>query len=195
MTILQAYDPSMEHRKVLQAVIIHDHQCLLDQAFDTPELRRDAVLWVLSQELDIVEEDRVRQVLATHPDDVDAGLEEIVQMHTDADGGVVVYLTWMFVPTGPKELHTVLTDYGDGTQVIEHYPTAAARLEQLRGRAALLASNGTEVDEFFAAADQETCRRTIEGKLVPVMASVSLYTSRARQDGSGSWLGEGSGIR
>ncbi len=61
-------------------------------------------------------------------------------------------------------LYTAFTDYGDGSYWIEHYPTRATRLAELRQRAFNL-NQGSSDDSTFDHADEETCRRAIDGRL------------------------------
>ena len=162
------------------AVVLDDAAIVLDEQFDNPSARRDAVVQLLLVNHDEVSEDEVNEILEPFGGaNADEALRQVVALY--AGFGIDVRLGEYQRDAGPVVLYTTFTDYGDGKTAIEHYPTREARLKELRQRAVNL-SEGYGAD-FFDTADEETCKKHIEFSLTPLRARVFIVEAYRHDEG------------
>jgi hypothetical protein len=162
------------------AVVLDDATVVLDEQFENPSARRDAVVQLLLVNHDEVSAEEVDEILAPFGGaNADEALRQVVALY--AGYGVDVHLGEYQRDAGPAVLYTTFTDYGDGKTAIEHYPTREARLQELRQRAANLSEGYTAA--FFDTADEETCKKHIEFALTPSRGRVFILEANRHDEG------------
>lgn len=158
--------PTRAYVPAFTAVMIDDAQVVLDESFDTASARRDAVIETILANHDEITTEEVEAILAPFGGaNADAALSEVLALLSEAGAPVDVHLGEHQRDVGPVVLYTTFTDYGDGSTYIEHYGSRDDRLVQLRQRALNVAVGYPQ--EFFQNADEETCKKVIEGAIAP----------------------------
>ncbi|MFF2053842.1 hypothetical protein ACFVU2_19715 [Leifsonia sp. NPDC058194] len=158
--------PARAYAPAFNAVMIDDAQVVLDESFDTASARRDALIETILANHDEITTDEVEEILAPLGGaNADAALGEVLALLNEAGVPVDVHLAEHQRDVGPAVLYTTFTDYGDGSTYVEHYGSRDDRLLQLRQRALNVAIGYPS--EFFQNADEETCKKVIEGALAP----------------------------
>lgn len=165
LTILQPKArPERAYVTAYTAVVMDDAEVVLDDSYETPSARRDAVVKLLLANCNEVPVEDVAEILAPYGGaNADDALAQVTCLY--ADYGIDVHLGEHQIDVGPAVLYTTFTDYGDGTTLIEHYGSRNERLTELRQRAANFA-DGYPL-EFFDHADETTCKKVIEFALTP----------------------------
>jgi hypothetical protein len=159
---------------------------VLNDAYPHPSARRDAVIDLLLANHDEVEQHEVDEILAPFGGaNADAALNEVVNLFVERGTGITVTVGERERDLGPMTIYTAFTDYGDGSYWVEHYPTREARLAELRDRAGAL----SESHASFEDADDETCRRAIDGELSKTRGRVILIEA-IRHSVDESWAGQ-----
>lgn len=170
------------------AVVDDDGAIVLDESYDTPSARRDAVIDLLLSNHDEVEQSAIDEILAPYGGaNADSALALVVELFVNAHVNITVHLTERTQNDGPAKIYTAFTDHGDGNTVIEHYATQSARLAQLRLRAASVAT-ADYADNFFDDADEETCRKVLEYHVTANNGRVYLMDA-ARQEADYVFIG------
>lgn len=161
---------------------------VLNDAYPHPSARRDAVIELLLENHDEVEQSEVDEILGSFGGaNADVALNDVVTLYVERGASIDVTVGTRERDLGPMRLYSAFTDYGNGSYWIEHYPSADDRLESLRERAFALS---TETEEnAFAEADEETCRRALDGALASTRGRVVLIEA-IRHSTDESWAGQ-----
>lgn len=158
--------PTRAYAPTFTAVMIDDTQVVLDESFDTAAARRDALIETILANHDEITTEEVEEILAPFGGaNADVALGEVLALLNEVGVPVDVHLAEHQRDVGPTVLYTTFTDYGDGSTYVEHYGSRDDRLLQLRQRALNVAVGYP--GEFFQNADEETCKKVIEGALAP----------------------------
>ena len=174
------------------ALIINDDlTTAIDELFDLPYERRDAVITTLLELYPEVTREEVDEVLAPFGGaDADVALKRVIELFSDREKPLDLHLSEHLIDAGPATLHSVLTDYGNGEVAIEHHESELALLAALRTRAADIVTNGggTLPEDFFYASDEEECVRIIADFIAPTNGHLHIVAA-ARQTVPSGYLG------
>lgn len=164
------------------ALVTDEGVTVLDDAYEHASARRDAVIDVLASNHDEVDQDEIDDILASFGGaNPDVALALVTERFVNRGGQIDVTLGERRRDVGPITLWTAFTEYGDGTTAIEHYGTREDRLAALRQRALHLTDEHSS--EWFDRADEETCRRVLDGALARTHGRVLLLeATRHRTD-------------
>lgn len=161
---------------------------VLNDAYDTPSARRDAVVELLLENHDEVDKSEVDEILAPYGGaNADVALNDVVCLFVERGAQIDVTVGTRARDLGPMRIYSIFTDYGHGSYWIEHYPTAAARLSSLRERALTLSDAGDQT--VFDDADEDTCRRAIDGALASTRGRITIIEA-LRHSTDESWAGQ-----
>lgn len=161
---------------------------VLNDAYEHASARRDAVVELLLANHDEVEQSEVDEILLSYGGaNADVALNEVVTLLVERGAEIDVTVGTRERDLGPMRIYSTFTDYGNGSFWIEHYPTAEARLASLRERAFTLSDTGDVA--MFADADEDTCRRAIDGGLAPTRGRITIIEA-LRHSTDESWAGQ-----
>lgn len=174
------------HETEYTVLVTDELDTVLNEAYPHPSARRDGVIELLLANHDEVEEAEVVELLASRGGaDADAALNDVVALFNDRGAQISVTTGERQRDVGPLWLYTAFTDYGNGSYWIEHYPTKADRLAELRQRALSLTEDSSS---DFSDADEEACQRVIDGALARTRGRVVLIEA-IRHSVDESWAG------
>lgn len=188
LTLPIAEAPERAFTTEYAALVIDGDQVVLDERFDNPSARLTAVVDLMLTNHDEVAPQDVNEILAPYGGaNPEAALAEVMALYANWGVDVDLHISEYQRDVGPAVLYTCLTDYGDGTMFIEHFPTASERLADLRQRAANVDTIRT--GEFYDDADEEACRTAIEYALLSTRGR--LYLLDAKREAVGEvYVGE-----
>jgi len=188
LTTLLAETPERAYETEYTALVVDDEQVVLDERYDNPSARLTAIVELMLANHDEVAHQDVNDVLAPFGGaNPDVALAAVMALYANWGVDVDVHLSEHQRDVGPAVLYTSLTDYGDGALYIEHFPSAADRLKELRQRAANV--DVTRPAAFFDDADEETCKLAIEYALMPTRGRI--YLLEAKREAAGEvYVGE-----
>ncbi|ROR76007.1 hypothetical protein SAMN06295974_3847 [Plantibacter flavus] len=174
--------PTRVYETAYRALVLDEEQVVLDASFEHASARRSAIVDLLLSNHDEVPSADVDDVRAPFGGaDADAATAQVVALFVDAGADINCYLSEAQVDVGPLVMYSAFTDFGTGELSIEHYGTAEERLSALRDRAGIF----TDDEEYFLAADEETCSTAIEMALSPTRGRLYLVeATRDPADGS-----------
>lgn len=167
------------------ALVLDDAAVVLDEIHTDPMQRNQSVLQLLRANHDEVDTQDIDEILAAYQHVLtDDALSEIAALYIDYS--VDVYLSEHTIAAGPQQLFSVLTDYGNGEQIIEHYPTEHARTQSLRERADAISAIDPSTGEApdFSQASAADCVEVLDAMLSPTRGHNHLTEATVRADGT-----------
>lgn len=182
LTALLPAAPARAHVTEYTALIVDGAEVSLNDRFDNASARLSAIAEALLYNHHEIAQQDVVDLLAVYGGaNPDAALADLIELFANVGVHVDMHLSEHQRDVGPAVLYSTLTDYGDGTMLIEHFPTAAARLADLRQRAINI--DVAHSVEFFEDADEETCRKALEYALMLTRGRISLLEARREAAG------------